>query len=356
MPRDYYDILGVAKNASDDDIKRAFRKLAHEHHPDKPGGNVEKFKEINAAYQALGDAEKRRRYDQFGHAAENMGGAGGNPFGGFGGQGQQFDMNDLGDIFGDMFGMGGQARGGGRRGPPQGGNIQMDVTITFAESAFGVSKDLRVYKTLRCEDCDASGAEKGTKRVSCSQCNGSGQMRQVRQTILGAMQVQTTCSKCGGEGSQPEKACKRCTGTTKGEREISLQIPAGIDDGEVLRVTGEGEAAARGGRPGDLFLNVRVKADVRFEREGFDVRSVVDIPVSLAALGGTVSAETVDGAVDLKIPAGTQPGTLFRLRNKGITHLRRSGRGDHIVTVNVRIPRKLSREQKKALEDWGEEF
>lgn len=348
MARDYYDILGVAKNASDDDIKRAFRKLAHQHHPDKSGGDDAKFKEANQAYQTLSDAEKRRKYDQFGAGYEQMGGFGG------GGQGGGFDFNgaqfDMGDIFGEMFG----SRGGGRRQEPRGGNIQMDVTITFVESAFGVDKDLRVYKTMHCDDCGGTGAEKGTKRVQCVQCAGSGQMRQVRQTILGSMQVQVACNKCDGEGSQLEKPCKRChgSGTTKGEREISLKIPAGIADGEVLRVSGEGEAAPRGGRAGDLYLNVRVKADSRFQREGFDVISTALIGVSLAALGGEIHVETVDGPVDLKIPAGTQPGAQFRLRGKGITHLRRSGRGDHIVTVDVRIPKKLTKEQKKALEEW----
>lgn len=357
MPRDYYDILGVAKGASDDDIKRAFRKLAHEYHPDKPTGNAEKFKEINAAYQTLSDAQKRARYDQYGHAAEQMGGGFNGGFGGgnpFGGAGAQFDMNDLGDMFGDLFGMGGQARGGGRRGPPQGGNIQMDATITFTEAAFGVSKDLRVYKALRCEGCDGSGAEKGAKRVTCAQCNGNGQVRTVRQTILGAMQVQSTCPKCDGAGTQPEKACKIChgTGLRKGERELSIKIPGGIDDGEVLRVTGEGEAAPHGGRAGDLYINVRVKPDVCFKRNGFDVHSDAQLTVALASLGGEIEIQTVDGAATLKIPAGTQPGTQFRLKGKGITHLRRTGRGDHIVTAVVNIPKKLTREQKKALEEW----
>lgn len=361
MPRDHYDILGVPKNASDEDIKRAFRKLAHEHHPDKPGGNAEKFKEINSAHQTLSDKEKRRKYDQFGHAAENMGGGGGG-FGGFGGGGfggaqGGFDASDLGDMFGDLFGMGGQARGG-RAQQPRGRDIQMDVQITFKESAFGVDKDLRVYKTLACDGCAGSGGEKGSKRISCVQCGGAGQVRRVQQTILGNIQTQTICPRCEGAGTMPEKNCGKChgTGTRKGEREISLKIPAGIADGETLRVTGEGEAAPRGGRAGDLYLTVRVKPDPRFEREGFDVGSTVEIPISLAALGGTATAETVDGEVELKIPAGTQPGTHFRLRDKGITHLRKSGRGDHIVEVQVRVPKKLSREQKKMLEDWGEDF
>jgi molecular chaperone DnaJ len=369
MPRDYYDILGVKKGASDEEIKRAFRKLAHEHHPDKPTGNAEKFKEINAAYQTLGDAQKRARYDQFGHAAENMGGPGGfngggaggfdfsgfqGGFGGGFGQGANFDMNDLGDLFGGMFNGGQQAR----RGPARGRDIQMDAHITFVESAFGTDKDIRVYKTMACGECHGSGAEKGSKKTECAQCGGRGQIRRAQQTILGTIQTQSTCPRCDGTGSVPEKNCHAChgSGTVKGDREISLKIPAGIADGETLRVTGEGEAAPHGGRAGDLYLTVRVKPDPRFERDGFDVGSYADIPVSLAALGGETEVETVDGTVTVKIAPGTQPGTQLRLKGKGITHLRGHGRGDHIVEVRVKIPKKLSREQKKALEEWGSGF
>ncbi len=348
MSRDYYEILGVAKNASDDDIKRAFRKLAHQYHPDKPGGNAEKFKEANQAYQVLGDAEKRRKYDQYGAGFEQMnGGFGG---GGFDFNGASFDMGDLGEMFGGMFG-GGGAR---RREPQRGRHIEMDVQVTFIESVFGVEKDLRVYKTMSCEDCGGTGAEKGTKRSNCIQCAGSGQVRKVQQTILGNFQTVGVCPKCDGKGSVPEKACHACRGNgiVKGERELRVQIPAGIADGETLRMSGEGEAALHGGRSGDLYLNVRVKRDPRFERHGFDVHSRAEIGVATAVLGGEVTVDTVDGAVDLKIPTGTQPGATFRLRSRGIPHLRRSGRGDHIVEVTVRIPKKLSKEQRKMLESW----
>ncbi len=358
MAKDYYDILGVQKNASDDDIKRAFRKLAHQYHPDKTGGNDTKFKEINQAYQTLGDVEKRKKYDQFGAGYEQMGGGGG----GFGGGGFNFnganfdprswagaDMGDLGEMFGDMFG-GGRAR----REPARGRHIEMDVTITFVESAFGVEKDVRVYKTMVCEDCGGGGAEKDSKRIECTQCRGSGQVRKIQQTILGNFQTAAICSKCDGKGSVPEKACHAChgNGIVKGERELRVQVPAGIADGEVLRMSGEGEAVSNGGRAGDLYLNIRVKSDPRFSRHAFDVHSKVGISVAIAALGGEISVETVDGAVDLKIPAGTQPGAAFRLRAKGIPHLRKAGRGDHIVEVAVRIPKKLSKEQRKALESW----
>jgi molecular chaperone DnaJ len=254
-----------------------------------------------------------------------------------------------------MFGGGGQQA---RRGPPKGRDIQMDVQITFVESAFGVDKDIRVYKTMACADCHGSGAEKGTKKTKCEQCGGAGQVRRVQQTILGTIQTSAICPRCDGAGEVPEKNCHAChgSGTKKGDREMNIKIPAGIADGETLRVTGEGEAAPRGGRSGDLFLNIRVKPDARFERDGFDVGSYAEIPVSLAALGGETTVQTVDGEVSLKIPAGTQPGAQFRLKGKGITHLRRSGRGDHIVEVRVHIPKKLSKEQKKMLEEWGEGF
>lgn len=357
MARDYYDILGVSKGASDDDIKRAFRKLAHQHHPDKPGGDAEKFKEINAAYQTLGDAEKRKKYDQFGAGYEQMGGGAGGFGQGFGGfdfrnGGVNFDMNDLGEMFGDIFSGGGRAR----REPPRGRHVEMDVTLTFAESAFGADKDVKIYKTIACGDCGGNGAEKGSKLVDCGQCNGSGQVRKVQQTILGNFQTVGVCPRCNGEGKSPEKACRKCggQGVTKGEREINIKVPAGIADGEILRVSGEGEAAPRGGRAGDLYLTIRVKPDPRFSRDGFDVRSAIEIGVGTAALGGAVTVDTLDGEVELTIPAGTQPGQTFRLKGRGITHLRKGGRGDHYVDVTVRIPKKLSKEQRKALESWDD--
>ncbi|MEY4744371.1 MAG: hypothetical protein RL272_316 [Candidatus Parcubacteria bacterium] len=352
MARDYYDILGVGKGASDDDIKRAFRKLAHQFHPDKPGGDAEKFKEINQAYQVLGDADKRKKYDQFGANFEQMGGGGAGGFD-FRQAGVNFDMNDLGDMFGDIFGMGG---GRARREPSRGRHIEMDATLSFAEAAFGAEKDVKVYRTVACGDCDGQGAEKGSKRVDCVQCGGSGQVRRVQQTILGSFQTVATCPRCQGEGKFPEKTCKRCggTGVTKGDRELKVKVPAGIADGEILRISGEGEAAPRGGQSGDLYLTIRVKPDPRFERDGFDVHSRVEVGVAKAALGGTASVETLDGPVDLAIPAGTQPGQVFRLRGKGIPHLRKNGRGDQLVEVAVRVPKKLTKEQKKTLEQWGD--
>lgn len=355
MARDYYDILGVGKGASDDDIKRAFRKLAHQYHPDKPGGDAEKFKEINHAYQVLGDAEKRKKYDQFGPGFEQMGGGPGG-FGGFDFRqgGASFDFSDLGEMFGDIFS--GQGGGGRRREAPRGRHIEMDAQISFAEAAFGVAKDIAVYRTIACGDCDGSGAEKGSKLADCVQCGGSGQVRKVQQTILGSFQTVAICPRCNGEGKIPEKSCKKCggQGIAKGQRELNVKIPAGIGDGEVLRITGEGEAAPRGGRSGDLYLTIRVKPDPRFRRDGFDVHSTLEIGVAKAALGGEAKVETLDGPVELSIPAGTQPGQVFRLRGKGVTHLRKNGRGDHLVEVSVKVPKKLTKEQRKALEAWDD--
>lgn len=358
MPRDYYDILGVKKDASDDEVKRAFRALAHKHHPDKPGGDAEKFKEINSAYQTLGDAAKRKQYDQFGHAYEQMGAGGAGGFGGFGGFGGQqggihFDMGDLGEMFGEAFGM----RGAGRQqAQERGRHIEIDVRITFKEAVFGVEKSVRLRKTMLCEHCGGNGAEKGSALVTCTRCDGSGRVKSVQQTILGAFQTVVTCTRCAGRGKTPERQCGSCAGEgiTSGEREISVKVPAGVDDGSVLRISGEGEAAAHGGRSGDLYVNVRVTSDPKFARHAFDIASRAEIPFALAALGGIVPVETVDGPADLKIPAGTQPGQTFRLKGKGVPHLRKTGRGDHIVEVVVKIPERLSKGQKKALDQWDE--
>ncbi len=360
MAKDYYEILGVSKGASQDEIKSAFRKLAKEHHPDR-GGDEQKFKEVNSAYQVLGNPEKRKQYDQFGHAAyEQMGGMGGGPGAGFGGfdfsgfrnagGAQGFGVDDLGDILGGMFGMGG---GGARRGPRRGHHIEMDLPLSFEEAAFGVEKTVNPLKSVACRECGGSGAEKGSGTTDCVQCGGKGQVSQVQRTIFGTFQATQPCPRCEGTGKIPKKVCGKCSGegVVREAREIKVKVPAGIDDGETLRVTGEGEAV-KGGAPGDLYLNIRVKKHDRFRRDGFDVHSDEGIPFPLAALGGSIDVRTLDGDVMLKIPAGTQPGTVFRLKNKGIPHLKRGGRGDHLVTVQVNVPTRLSRKQKKMLEDW----
>lgn len=352
--KDYYDLLGVGKSASEDEIKSAFRKKAMQFHPDRPGGDAEKFKEINAAYQVLSNPEKRQKYDQFG-ASFDQAGAGFGGFGGqgfdFGGGGANFDFSNLGDMFGDIFG---RASGGGRR-QAQGRNIEMDLKLSFIEAAFGAGKSLNIYSNVACGDCGGSGAAKGAKMNPCKECRGSGQVRRVQQTILGAFQTSHTCGACSGEGKTPEAQCKKCRGQgiVKESREIEVRIPAGIDDGEVLRVTGAGEAL-KGGKSGDLYLAIRIIKDPRFSRAGFDVRSAAEISVARAALGGVLHVETIDGPVELKIPTGTQPGQIFRLKSKGIPFLKRSGRGDHYVEIKVKVPEKLSREQRKFFEDWKE--
>jgi molecular chaperone DnaJ len=356
--QDPYQIIGVSKDASEEEIKKAFRQKAHKLHPDKDGGDEAKFKELNAAYQILGNKEKRAQYDQYGPAFEQMGGFGGGgqgPFGGFGGQGVNINMEDLGDlgsIFGDMFGFGGG--GGGSRKPKRGRHIEMDTQISFRDSVFGAEKEISLYRHLTCDDCAGTGAAKGTKLGQCMVCKGAGQVKTVRQSVFGAFQSVGPCQACQGQGEVPETPCKKCSGSgiTKGDRAIKLKIPAGINDGEILRVSGEGEPGGRGGLPGDLYVTVRVKGDKNFRRQGYDILTTQEIPMPLAALGGKVDTETVDGPVELKIPAGTQSHSEFRLKAKGVPHLRRTGRGDHLVTVKVEIPKKLSRKQKKALEEW----
>ncbi|KPJ85970.1 hypothetical protein AMJ57_01085 [Parcubacteria bacterium SG8_24] len=351
MAKDYYKILGVGRDASPEDIKKAFRNLAKEHHPDK-GGDESRFKEINEAYQVLGNPEKRQQYDQFGTTFEQMGGQpGGFDFSGFGpgGRGFNFGFGDISEMFGDIFGAGAR-----RSRPAQGRHIEMDVAVSFEEAAFGTDKTIDLYKTVSCPSCGGDGAEPGSKIIECIQCAGSGQVRQVQQTILGSFQTMRTCDRCQGRGRVPEKACRTCGGTTisKDAKKLELKIPAGIADGEILRISGEGEAAPFGGSPGDLYVAVRVRPHAGFSRDGFDVRSKAEISFALAALGGKIPVATLDGRVDLKIPAGTQPGQVFRLRGKGIPHLRRSGRGDHLVEAVIRIPRRLNRKQRRLLEEW----
>lgn len=350
MSKDYYKTLDVERGASDEDIKKAFRKKAHQFHPDKKGGDEAKFKEANEAYQVLSDKTKRQQYDQFGTTFDQAGGGG---FGGFSGaRGAQFDFGDLGEMFGDMFGQGG---GGRRQAQQRGSHIEMDAKITFEESAFGVEKDLSVYRRVTCEICTGNGAEEGSKTIDCVQCGGAGQVQTVQRTILGSFQAVRPCDRCHASGKVAEHPCKSChgQGIRKGERKITVKVPAGVNDGEVLRVGGEGEPLPHGaGRAGDLYVNIRVQPHKIFKRDGFNVHSEASLSVSQAALGATIEVTTLDGEVDLKIPAGTQSHTVFRLKGKGITYLRRSGRGDQFVTVKVEIPKKLSRKQKKILEDW----
>ncbi|HEU0050763.1 MAG TPA: molecular chaperone DnaJ [Patescibacteria group bacterium] len=361
MAKDYYKILGVEKNASEEDIKKAYRRLAHEHHPDKNGGDEKKFKDINEAYQVLGDKQKRATYDQFGSAAFEQGGAGG--FHGFGGfdfsQGQGFppgaDFGDLGDILGEMFGFGGL--GGRAKTQTRGKDIEMDLELSFKEAAFGLQKTFSIYKHSICSRCHGDGAEPGSKLESCGTCHGSGQVRQAQRSLFGTIQTVTACPTCHGRGKKPEKDCVQCRGlgVERKEQTMAVTIPGGMDDGEALRVTGEGEAAAYGGKPGDLFLRIHIKPDPRFERDGNDIHSEIQVSLTMLVLGGTISVETLDGTTELSIPEGTPADTVFTLRGKGIPYLRSHGRGNHLIRVIPDIPKHLTREQKRLIEELKRE-
>jgi molecular chaperone DnaJ len=350
MAKDYYAILGVQKNATEDEIKKAFRRLAHEHHPDK-GGDQQKFKDLNEAYQVIGNKEKRTKYDQFGSAAfENGGMGGGNPGAGFEGFNINMDdLGDFGDILGNMFGMG----GGRGRGPARGRDIETDLLIEFLDAVNGVKKSIKLFKHDACDICKGSGAEPGANMETCKTCGGRGQVVQNVRTMFGTMQSAVVCSDCSGKGSKPSKICKHCSGSgvERKQKEMSIDVPPGIADGETLKVAGEGEHPGAGGKPGDLYIHIRVKSHPVFEREQSDIRSTANVAFSTLALGGEVEIETVDGKGSLKIPDGTEPGTVFKIRGKGFPFLRSSGRGDHLVTVQPIVPHKPNKEQKKALEE-----
>lgn len=352
MPKDYYKILGVNKSANADEIKAAFRKLAHEHHPDKAGGNADKFKEALEAYQVLSNDEKRKQYDQFGTTFEGAGAQGG-----FGGGFQGFDFGafsefgDLSDILGQMFG-GGERTQTHRR--ARGKDIEKDLYLSFEEAVFGVTKSIDLYRHISCGRCDGKGMEPGSKMVSCDRCGGQGQVRVTQRTVFGNFQSLVSCDTCRGAGNKPKDECIRCRGigVTRESQKIEIKIPVGAEDGGVLRILGEGEAAAYNGVPGDLYLKIYVKPNEIFERHGQDIYSRLLIRFKVAALGGKVDVKTVDGTVELKIPAGTQSGAQFRLRGKGVPYRSRRERGDQIVEVTIDVPTKLSKKQKQLLEEF----
>ncbi|MEK9155143.1 MAG: molecular chaperone DnaJ [Patescibacteria group bacterium] len=355
--KDYYKILGVEKLASPDEVKRAFRKLAHEYHPDKKGGNEAKFKEINEAYQILGDDQKRKQYDQFGAAAfDGTGNFGGGGFGGGGFPGGfNFDFGnagfeDLGDILGGMFGGGG---GGGRARAPRGENIEVGIKLNFREAVFGAEKEIPLTRHSTCARCAGTMAEPGTKMKTCRTCEGKGYRVTMQRTLLGAMQMKTACDDCRGTGEQPEKACSECkgTGVAHGRTVVRVDIPAGVDDGVTVRVRGEGESVGALGEKGDLYLRIRVEPDPVLKREGSTIYVAKNIGFTQAALGDTVDVETVDGKVEVKIPQGTQSGDELRLRGKGVPSSR--GRGDQIVIVNVVTPTKIDKKTRELLEEMN---
>ncbi len=360
--RDYYEVLGIGKNATDAEIKSAYRKLAKKYHPDLNPGDKEaeeKFKEVNEANDVLSDPQKRQRYDQFGfagvdpnYAAANGGGAGGFG-GGFGGV-------DLGDIFGDIFGGGFGGGFGGFGGgsstrtanvPRKGHDIQASVILTFEEAAHGCSKKITINRQDTCPDCGGTGAAKGTSPETCPDCGGRGYVVTQQRTPFGVMQSQQPCSHCGGRGTIIRNPCKTCRGTgkTAARKSLEINIPAGIDDDQNIALRGQGDAGSNGGPAGDVIVHVTVKADPMFERDGYDVTIHVPITFSQAVLGDDVEVPTVDGRIVQHIPEGTQSGTKFRLRGQGIQYLNGRGRGDQYVIVDVEIPKKVTRAQREAL-------
>ncbi|MDR1197154.1 MAG: molecular chaperone DnaJ [Candidatus Nomurabacteria bacterium] len=357
--RDYYEVLGVPKGASDDEVKKAFRKLAVKYHPDKEGGDEAKFKEINEAYEVLKDKQKRQRYDQFGHAGVGgaAGGAGGgNPFGGFGGQNVQFDFGeggfgDLGDILGGMFGFGGGRRGGKNSG--RGRDIQTDVTLSFEESIFGTEEKISLSLDEKCAHCKGTGAEPGFDLTECPTCKGTGQEVRVVSTLFGAIQQAQTCHTCHGRGKVPDKACVVCggKGIVREKQEIKVKIPAGVDEGSAIRLADRGEAV-QGGEKGDLYVLIHVKPHKKFTREGDLILSEETISMIDAALGTELEVDTVDGPLTMKVPAGTQSGTDFKLSGHGAPRPRSGARGPQIVTVNVETPKNLNRRQKELLQEF----
>lgn len=354
--RDYYEILGLQKDASDDEIKKAFRKAAVKYHPDKEGGDETKFKEASEAYEVLKDSAKRQRYDQFGHAGvggASGGGASGNPFegfGGFGGQNVHFDFGDggLGDIFGQFFGGGQRAQG-----PTRGRDVEASIQLTFEEAVFGVEEKITLDMDDECSHCHGTTVEPGHDMKTCPACKGAGQQTRIMNTMFGQIQQAVTCETCQGRGKVPEKVCTVCRGrgTERRKQTITLKVPAGIDDGATIRLKERGEAIG-GGAKGDLYVHVRVQAHKKFTREGDIILSEEHVGMIDAALGTEIDVDTVDGAVRMKVPAGTQSGTDFKLSNHGVPHMRSSARGPHIVSIIVDTPTKLTKKQKDLLEQF----
>lgn len=357
--RDYYEVLGIPKSASADEIKKAFRKLAVKYHPDKDGGDEVKFKEANEAYEVLKDQQKRQRYDQFGHAGVGgaSGGGGGNPFegfGGFGGQsGQHFEFNfgdgGLGDIFGSFFG----GASSQQHGPRRGRDVETNIDLSFEDAIFGTEKKISVNLDDECSHCKGLTVEPGYELKTCDDCKGAGQQTRVMNTIFGAIQQAVPCEKCDGKGKIPEKVCSVCRGkgTERQKQDITIKVPAGVDDGATIRLRERGEAVARGAK-GDLYVHLRVRPHKKFTREGDLILSEEHISMVDAALGTEIDVDTVDGEVRMKIPAGTQSGTDFKLSNHGVPHLRGSSRGAHIVSVIVDTPTKLSKKQRELLQSF----
>lgn len=376
MAKDLYEILGVKKSASDADVKSAYRKLAMKWHPDKHKGDKEvekKFKEINQAYEILSDKQKRQQYDTFGSTGGpgqggfggGQGGQGGQGFGGFDFSGFSGGSAGFADIFETFFGGGGGGGGGGgasrygakKGGPMRGNDIETEIKITFEEAVFGCEKELEITKADVCAHCKGKGAEPGSAIITCKTCQGTGEIRTLRNTILGQMTTSHACDECGGEGRVPEKKCTVCHGTTRSriKERVKVKIPAGVDNGSTIRLSGKGEGGIRGGKPGDLYIHLRVESSKKFVRSGEDIHSTVKIPVVQAVLGGEIDVETVHGKSKIKIPPATEDGAVFKISGKGSTNLGNGAIGDHLVKIKVEIPNKLSKKEKELYLQLAEE-
>ncbi len=364
MAKDYYEILGVSRDASQEEIKKAYRRLAHKYHPDKEGGDEQKFKEINEAYQVLSNAEKRRQYDQFGQAFTGAGGDSWQDFaraygqGGFdfarGFSGGSFDFGDLGDLedlFANIFG-GGFSTARSTRRRRQGEDIEIELTIDFMEAVKGTKREIELYKYVSCDVCSSKGSAPGSKIITCSRCGGSGQVESVQRSFFGMMRSVQVCPVCQGEGKVFTEKCRSCGGAGRKREKIKLEvnIPAGVETGTTLKLSGQGHAGNLGQRPGDLYVHINVRPSPKFKREGDNIISELNISFSQAALGDKVEIKTIDGPVNLKIPAGVQSGQLLKLSGKGVPHLNRRGRGDHLVKIKIVTPKSLNRRQKQLLE------
>lgn len=355
MAKDYYNILGISKNATKDEVKKAFRKLAAQHHPDKKTGNEAKFKEISEAYAVLGDEKKRVEYDTYGHAYQNAGGGSQSGAGGFNwsdfqqaasGGGFEFDVSDM---FGDFF--------GGQRGRQnRGRDISIDIELSFKEAVFGTVRKVLLNKNNICDKCDGSGAKPDTELINCTSCNGQGRIRETRNTFMGQVQTVRECDMCQGKGKIPKEKCPDCegSGVKRGEEEIEINIPAGVQNGEMIRMTARGEAI-NNGAPGDLYIKIHVKPHKTITREGSTLYTNLHIKLSDALLGNFYSVETLDNSVEIKIPAGIKHGELLRIKNKGVPTGYSNNRGDFMVKIHIDLPQKLSRKAKKLIEELKEE-
>ncbi|MCF7845004.1 MAG: molecular chaperone DnaJ [Kiritimatiellales bacterium] len=352
MPKDFYEVLGLSRDASKDDIKKAYRKMSKELHPDKNKGDKEseqKFKEVNEAYEVLGDDQKRKQYDTFGSAGGASGSGSG--FGGFDFSNFQ-NAGGFGDMFESFFGGG---RGGQRgRRDERGRDREVRLTIEFADAVSGAKKKIAVENLVSCSECDGKGTAKGSEMITCKDCGGSGQQTRTAQSFFGMIQQSVVCSSCGGAGKIPEKPCSSCRGEGRQRKKetITIDVPAGIHDGQTLRLEGKGEAGRQGATSGDLYVIIAIQADPRFHRERDDIHTSFVLPAIDAILGTQIKVKTVQGDVSLKIPSGTQPNQVFRLRGKGMPVLSSARHGDHYVQVSVEIPKKLSRKEEKLMEEW----